>query len=280
MRPRAWARIAASSGCSRPARARRSSNRPSSGGTRVGASSAVLRSSVNSAWPFHRPRKRPGMAGLDQRGAGGGREVQGAGLRRRAVQPAEQGAAAPDGDEAAGRVGQAGGEPVGIVAAVVHAVERAAGIGVGAAGDDGRHAGPVSHEGRGRANPCSCEGRLVPVLACARPGLCPSWLVSGPGGCAMRRAGGRRRTGASPTRSGPEGSSRNEFPLGSLFGLPPHPARQESGATDVGLLDDTLPDPPPAGPACSATPRRSPHPLRPTPTASWPASTARPASPT
>src|SRR5713226_1251499 len=32
--------------------------------------------------------------------------------------------------------------------------------------------------------------------------------------------GGRRRTGPSPTRSGPEGSSRNEFRPGSLFGLP------------------------------------------------------------
>src|SRR5216683_732657 len=32
--------------------------------------------------------------------------------------------------------------------------------------------------------------------------------------------GGRRRTGSSPTRSGPEGSSRNEFRPGSLFGLP------------------------------------------------------------
>ena len=32
--------------------------------------------------------------------------------------------------------------------------------------------------------------------------------------------GGRRRTGASPTRSGPEGSSRNEFPPGSLSDLP------------------------------------------------------------
>src|SRR6202008_3686971 len=40
--------------------------------------------------------------------------------------------------------------------------------------------------------------------------------------------GGRRRTSVSPTRSGPEGSSRNEFPRGSLSGLLPlshRPAR-------------------------------------------------------
>ena len=36
----------------------------------------------------------------------------------------------------------------------------------------------------------------------------------------MQLSGGRRRTGASPTRSGPEGSSRNEFPLGSLVRSP------------------------------------------------------------
>jgi hypothetical protein len=37
----------------------------------------------------------------------------------------------------------------------------------------------------------------------------------------INRPGGRRRTCASPTRSGPEGSSRNEFPHGLLSGLPP-----------------------------------------------------------
>ena len=39
-------------------------------------------------------------------------------------------------------------------------------------------------------------------------------------------AGGWRRTCVSPTRSGPEGSSRNEFPCGSLSGLPPFPLRR------------------------------------------------------
>src|ERR1700674_1620527 len=37
--------------------------------------------------------------------------------------------------------------------------------------------------------------------------------------------GGWQRTCVSTTRSGPEGSSRNEFPRGSLSGLPPFPLR-------------------------------------------------------
>ncbi len=46
----------------------------------------------------------------------------------------------------------------------------------------------------------------------------PSWRLR-----AITTLGDRRRTSASPTRSGPEGSSRNEFPLGSMAGLPPFP---------------------------------------------------------
>ncbi len=42
----------------------------------------------------------------------------------------------------------------------------------------------------------------------------------------MQYPGGRRWTGASPTRSGPEGSSRNGSPLGSFVGLPPFPSCQ------------------------------------------------------
>src|SRR5262249_17579226 len=49
--------------------------------------------------------------------------------------------------------------------------------------------------------------------------------------------GGWRRTGSSPTRPGPEGSSRNEFRLGSLSSLPPYspigPASPNAGMNDA-----------------------------------------------
>src|SRR4029077_11271430 len=44
-------------------------------------------------------------------------------------------------------------------------------------------------------------------------------------------SGGRRRTGSSPTRSGPEGSSRNEFRPGSFVRCPTYPAPRPSGHT-------------------------------------------------
>ena len=39
------------------------------------------------------------------------------------------------------------------------------------------------------------------------------------------RAGGWRWTNSSPTRSGPEGSSRNEFRFGLMSSLPPRPGK-------------------------------------------------------
>src|SRR6478609_4672650 len=56
----------------------------------------------------------------------------------------------------------------------------------------------------------------------------------------VRRAGphdmvpseGRWWTGSPPTRSGPEGSSRNGFSPGSLAGLPPHPRPGGPSAQD------------------------------------------------
>src|SRR5579871_2538379 len=45
--------------------------------------------------------------------------------------------------------------------------------------------------------------------------------------------GDRRRACVSPTRSGPEGSSRNEFPRGSSFGLPPLIHRPAPHMTDT-----------------------------------------------
>jgi DNA polymerase III subunit gamma/tau len=67
--------------------------------------------------------------------------------------------------------------------------------------------------------------------------------------------GGRRRTGASPTRSGPEGSSRNEFPLGSFvrpptvcFGTKQGAAAAADPSRMSGLFEDDPPqvDAPPA----------------------------------
>ena len=80
----------------------------------------------------------------------------------------------------------------------------------------------------------------------ARPGSRQPCRPGGPRGRPMR-PGGRRRTGASPTRSGPEGSSRNEFPPGS-FVRPPtrHTSRRPPGGRS---------SPRRACPACSRTTR-------------------------
>ena len=66
----------------------------------------------------------------------------------------------------------------------------------------------------------------------------------------MTASGGRRRTGSSPTRSGPEGSSRNEFLLGSHV-RPPTPSllRQEACQACRTPIWTTCPRRPP-DPAC------------------------------
>ncbi len=61
------------------------------------------------------------------------------------------------------------------------------------------------------------------LIAAAAIGLAPP--ASGPDIMAL---GGWRRTGPSPTRSGPEGSSRNEFWPGSLSSFPPLPSPAQS----------------------------------------------------
>src|ERR1700690_557490 len=64
-----------------------------------------------------------------------------------------------------------------------------------------------------------------PTLAqAARPGQAPLALAPGPARPDIVLSGGWRRTGVSPTRSGPEGSSRNEFLLGSFVQPPTMPA--------------------------------------------------------
>ncbi len=145
-----------------------------------------------------------------------------------------------------------------VVAQVRRAVERAAGIGVGAAGVDDVtrrtcHAGPPGQP----------------------TALRPPRLAD------MLRRGGRRRTVASPTRSGPEGSSRSEFRSGRSFGLPPFPAGGLAPRMS-GLFQDTRPDAAgrrrPTAPACSATP--PPARRQPPPTACSRANTAPPASTT
>lgn len=49
------------------------------------------------------------------------------------------------------------------------------------------------------------------------------------------RQGGWPRTDRSPTRSGPEGSSRNEFGPGRRFSLPPHQAKPWESRADISL---------------------------------------------
>src|SRR5512139_934327 len=96
---------------------------------------------------------------------------------------------------------------------------------------------------------------------------------------------GRRRTGSPPTRSGPEGSSRNGFSPGSLAGLPPfsHPGPErprrprDRMASDLlgfpassdsdAAAEEGLPEPPPpegpglfGDPAPAAAPPPAPAP--------------------
>jgi hypothetical protein len=68
---------------------------------------------------------------------------------------------------------------------------------------------------RRRSGGTGLGGWPSPIPQSSHPRLAPL-----PPNRDMHLPGGRRRTGASPTRSGPEGSSRNEFPPGSLSGLP------------------------------------------------------------
>ena len=99
---------------------------------------------------------------------------------------------------------------------------------------EGRPRGAGASDGRGEAQARSRPARAAPERR-GDPGdrsRAPGRLqrrarhaeYGDRAGRRRRAAGGRRRTIALPTRSGPEGSSRSEFPLGSIV-RPPTPSQ-------------------------------------------------------
>ena len=141
IRPRACARIAASSPASPPASARRSSNRPSSSGSSGSGSSTALTSTANTACSSCRPRNAQGPPAI--RTASAASPVRNTACG--GPSPCTSVRDAPDRHEQAGRVGQPVRDPGLVVAQRAGTVQRAAGVDIGAAGEDQGHCAGFSH---------------------------------------------------------------------------------------------------------------------------------------
>ena len=309
IRPRAWASIEASPGRQQPrdgAQVVEGAEALGQEGQRVLGRAAIDREDGGAV---AQAEQRPGAARHQHRLGGLAREEHG--LGRAQFDAAQEALRAPDGGDEGGGVGEGGGDEGLVVAPVRHAVERAAGVGVGAAGGDGEHGGRKPRTGGRRGQ----HGRVPGAMPGGAAEPCAAWRMDSRGPSPIFRRGRPVADGrlVNPVRSGRKQPRRVTARV--VAGLPPpsapasplapgvptrspggpgrpNPAARMTSDTDLSTdASDELPEPPMEGPglfgdpdpapavaaapATAAAPRPLPRPSPRSPTACWRGSTGR-----